>query len=81
MFARFASIAAVKNSKKNWDPTEERNIIYNKNLAEELKILQCHAQIFTFRTLPWTLWIIAFFTLLLAFYLNYFLIYIAAKQE
>lgn len=72
MFSRFGSIAAVNRSKKRWDPTED---------AEELKILQTHAEIYTFTTLPWTLWIMAFMTLFMAFYLHYFLIYICQPHE
>jgi hypothetical protein len=72
MFARFIGIAAAKQSKKRWDPTEE---------PEELRILQKHATIYTFSTYPWALWIIGVITLLIAFYLTFFLFYICNKQE
>ena len=58
MIARVIGLAAARQSKKRWDPTEEPGI---------LKILQNHANIFSFSTYPWTLWIIGTITLSLGF--------------
>jgi hypothetical protein len=54
MFTRIAGIAAARSGKlKALD--DER--IYTYNLAQEMRILQKHADFFTFQTWPIALWL------------------------
>ncbi len=46
-----------------------------------MKILQGKADFYTFKTLPWSLWILSSITLSLAIFMHYFLWYVAKKQE
>jgi hypothetical protein len=79
MFARFAGVAAAKQSKTRWDPSQERmNIL---TTAEELKILQKYADFYTFKRFPWTFWILATVLLSICFFLHYFLWWVLDKDE
>jgi hypothetical protein len=79
MFARFAGVAAAKNSKTRWDPSQERRNILKT--AEEMKILQKFADFYTFKRLPWTFWILAGVLLSISFFLHYFLWWVLEREE
>jgi len=72
MIGRVIGLAAARMSKKRWDPSEEPGI---------LKILQNHANIFSFSTYPWTLWIIGTITLLMGLTIAYAILFILKKHE
>lgn len=72
MIARLIGLAAARKSKKRWDPTEDPEI---------LRILKKHANIFTFSTYPWTLWIIGTITIIIALYLAYVIYFLLKKEE
>ena len=72
MIARLIGLAAARNSKKRWDPTEDPEI---------LKILKKHANIYNFSTYPWELWIIGILTVLIALYLSYVIYFVMKKEE
>ena len=80
MFTRLIGVAAVAKSTKRWDITEERTI-YNNILAEELRILQNHAHFYTFRRFPFTFWLLGLCTLSISIFMNYFLYFIASREE